>query len=212
MARPIRRAALIALALALCPRARAQDAGPPKEAAEPQAEVLISKGARHGGWGAPLVMVSTVRDEAAVFVGGRGGWLLDGRFTIGGGGVGLANDIPAPPGAGGATEQLELEMGYGGLWVEYTFAPLRLLHVSIGTLVGGGGLSLAFRDGGAYGAGEDGFFVAEPMVVAELNLATFVRVDLGAAYRWIEGAEMQGLSRSDVSGPSLVAAVKFGSF
>jgi hypothetical protein len=212
MTRLLRRCVPLMLLLA-APGALAQG-GPPPAQAPPQQEpeVLIPRGARHGGWGAPVVHVSTLRGEAAVFVGGRGGWLLDGRVTIGGGGFGLVNDVPAPPEVEGPGEDLDLEMGYGGLWLEYTFAPAELVHVSVGTLVGGGGLSLVWHGGGSYGSQSEGFFVAEPTVVVELNVADFVRADLGAAYRWVAGVDMPGLSYSDVAGFSVVAALKFGSF
>jgi hypothetical protein len=186
------------------------DGGKPAPAPEP--EVLIPQTARHGGWGGPVMHASTVRDRAAVLVGGRGGWLLDGRLTLGGGGFGLVSQVPAPGAAQPAGQRLDLAMGYGGGWLEYTFSPLRLVHVSVGALVGGGTLSLRFRDGGSYGSGNDGFFVAEPAVLAELNLAKAVRANLGIAYRWLAGVEMKGLSTWDVSGPSAVVAVKFGKF
>jgi hypothetical protein len=203
-------AALLAI---VSPPALAEDGGAGKPSPEPEAEVLIPRSARHGGWGAPVVQVSTVRDRAAVLAGGRGGWLLDGRLTLGGGGMGLATEIPAPAAAQVPGERrLDLEMGYGGGWIEYTFSPLRLVHVSVGALVGGGGVSLKFRHGGSYGSGSDAFFVAEPTVAAELNLARFVRLDLGLAYRWIVGANMPGLSYSDVAGVSGVLALKFGKF
>jgi hypothetical protein len=149
----------------------------PEQSPEPEAEVLIPRTARHGGWGGPVVQISTVRDRAAVFVGGRGGWLLDGRLTIGGGGFGLTNRIPAPAAVQGPGEEIDLKMGYGGGWLEYTLSPLRLVHVSVGTLIGGGGVSLAWRHGGSYGSRSDAFFVAEPAVMAELNLAKSVRLD-----------------------------------
>lgn len=211
MTRSILRCLLTFPLLALSSAAPAEGAGAPA-APEPEAEVLIPKTARHGGWGAPVVEFSSVRDRAAVFVGGRGGWLLGGRLTLGGGGFGLASRIPAPPAVQRPGQQLDLEMGYGGGWIEYTFSPLRLVHFSVGTLVGGGGVSLKFRDGGSYGSGSDGFFVTEPAAMAELNLASFVRANFGVAYRWIVGANMEGLSRSDVSGFSVVAALKFGRF
>jgi hypothetical protein len=203
--------AVLALLVVSSPAA-AYGGDAPKGSQEPEPEVLIPHTSRHGGWGGPVVQISTLRDRGAVFVGGRGGWLLDGRLTIGGGGFGLANRITAPEGAGRAGEQLDLQMGYGGGWLEYTFSPLRLLHLSVGTLVGGGELALKFRDGGSYGSGRDGFFVVEPAAVAELNVAKFVRADLGVAYRWIVGADMPGLSDSDVAGFSLVAVLKFGKF
>lgn len=198
--------------LVLSSPALAQGADAPKDTQEAEPEVLIKKTARHGGWGGPVVHISTVRDRAAVFLGGRGGWLLDGRFTIGGGGFGLTNRIPAPPAVEGPGEDLELKMGYGGAWLEYTASPVRLLHVSVGALVGGGSVSLAFRDGGSYGSRSDDFFITEPAIVGELNLARAVRLDLGVAYRWIVGADMDGLSYSDVAGFSAVAMLKFGKF
>jgi hypothetical protein len=204
---------LLPLVLAVSPPALAQDGGaPPESPKEPEPEVLIKKGVRHGGWGGPVMHVSSLRDRAAVFVGGRGGWLIDGRFTIGGGGFGLTNRIPAPGGVGRPGESLDLQMGYGGGWLEYTFRPLKLVHLSAGLLIGGGEFSLRFRHGGAYGSGNDGFFILEPALMAELNLAKVVRADVGVAYRWIAGADMGDLSYSDVSGPSAVVAFKFGKF
>lgn len=202
----------VSLLLVSSPPALGQSADPPRTDPEPEPEVLIGNGVRHGGWGAPVVHVSTVRDRTAVFVGGRGGWLLDGRFTIGGGGFGLASQIRAPTAVQVASEPLDLQMGYGGAWLEYTFTPSRLLHVSVGTLLGGGELSLAFRHGGSYGSRSDAFFVAEPAVVGELNLVRWARLDLGIAYRAIAGVNMEGLSYSDVAGFSAVAALKFGKF
>jgi hypothetical protein len=203
----------LALLVVLSSPVAAEEAGAGKPSPDPEPEVLIPKTAYHGGWGAPVVQVTTVRDRAAVFVGGRGGWLLDRRLTLGGGGFGLASEIAAPAAAQVPGErQLDLEIGYGGGWVEYTFAPLKLVHVSVGTLVGGGGVSLRFRNGGSYGSGTDGFFVAEPAAVAELNLARFLRLDLGVAYRWIVGVDMPGLAYSDIAGVSALLALKFGKF
>jgi hypothetical protein len=202
---------LLAVSLAVTSTAAAGDPGPASTAAS-DPELLIPAGARHGGWGGPVVLVSTVRDRAALLVGGRGGWLIDGRFTIGGGGFGLANRIPAPAEVQGAGERLDLELGYGGGWLEYTFRPVRLVHVSVGALVGGGGVSLRFHRGGSEGSDTDAFFVVEPTVMAELNLARPVRAIVGVSYRVIAGADMPGLSYSDLSGPSAVFAVKFGSF
>lgn len=193
------------------PAALAQEEHPPTVKPEPEPEVLLGGTGHDGGWGAPVAEVTTVRDRAAVLLGGRGGWLLDGRLTLGGGGFALVTPVPAPPGAGKPGELLELQMGYGGVWVEYTISPLRLLHASVGTLIGGGGVSLNWQGGGSYGSGTS-FFVTEPAVVAELNLAKHVRLDVGGAYRWIFGARMAGLSSADVAGFSALVAVKFGKF
>ena len=202
---------VLALLLGVSSPAVAENADPPKETAEPEPEVLIEK-TTHGGWGGPVVQISTVRDRTAVFVGGRGGWLIDRRFTIGAGAFGLTNGILAPDAVQVPGQEVELKMGYGGAWLEYVLSPSRLVHVSLGTLVGGGGLSLAVRDGGDLGSGSDDFFVVEPAVIAELNLAKHVRANVGAAYRWMSGVDMDGLSTSDVAGFSVIVALKFGKF
>lgn len=203
---------MAALLLASSSPALAEEAAAQQQASEGEPEVLISRSARSGGWGGPFMQISTVRDRAAVFLGGAGGWLVDGRLTLGGAGFGLATGIPAPPQVERPGQDLDLEMGYGGAWIEYTLKPLRLVHVSFGTLIGGGGISLRWRGGGSYGSGTDGFFVAQPTVLAELNVAAHVRANVGVAYRWIVGAHMAGLSWSDVSGFSAVVALKFGKF
>jgi hypothetical protein len=200
--------AVLAAVVAIPAAAASKDAVPGR-AAEP--EVVAQEGGRHGGWGAPVVQATTVRKAAAVLVGGRGGWLIDRRVTIGGGGYALVTPVEAPPTATRPAGTDELRMGYGGLWLEYTFAPIEILHVSVGSLVGGGTVAITRRATTDI-LDRDGFFALEPTTTVELNLTRFVRVDVGVAYRWILGEQMEGLPDSDVSGFGLLAAVKFGKF
>ena len=58
----------------------------------------------------------------------------------------------------------------------------------------------------------DRFFVVEPTVNAELNLMSFMRLDIGAGYRVVSGVSEWGYSNSDVSGASASATLKFGKF
>lgn len=202
--------ALVVLAGAAAARAD-EESGRGRSEREP--EVLVRPEARHGGWGAPVVTFSEVRDRDAVFVGGRGGWILDGRLTIGGGGFGLVNEIAAPqalqPALGGTND---LEVGYGGLWLEYTILPLRLVHLTLGTLIGGGGISLVRRDGGDEGL-DDGFFVVEPVAALELNVARPVRADLAVTYRWVAGVDLGGaVGEDDLRAFGVSFLLKLGSF
>lgn len=203
--------ALAALCLFAAP-ARADDPAPAADGRRQEAQVLVAPGAEHGGWGAPVVQVSTIRGRSAVLVGGRGGWLLDHRITIGGGGFGLASDIPAPAALQRPGSRYDLSFGYGGLWLEYTVQPLRLVHLSIGTLVAGGGLSLRHHGDGDVGDEDDAVFVLDPAVSAEVNLMKHVRAGIGAGYRWISGVQMAGVSNGDLRGFSFIAALKFGKF
>jgi hypothetical protein len=205
MAHRLRLVVLALLAAAALPAAA--DSLP----ARGEPDLAAPEGIRHGGWGGPAVQATTVRKEAAVLVGARGGWLIDGRVTIGGGGYGLATSVDAPPTAARPARTHELQMGYGGLWLEYTFAPAEILHVSVGSLLGGGTLAVT-RSSATDVVDRDGFYAVEPSTTIELNLASFVRVDAGVTYRWVIGERIEGLADSDVSGFGLLAAVKIGKF
>jgi hypothetical protein len=115
---------------------------------EPPAETLLSGPFTSGGFGGPMLAYTRIRGDAAVLVGGRGGWLINHRLVIGGGGWGVANRVSVPAGATAADADHQLTVGYGGFWTEYVVAPGRLVHGSVGLLIGAGGLSYTrFRGG-----------------------------------------------------------------
>ncbi|MFO0583300.1 MAG: hypothetical protein U0229_13605 [Anaeromyxobacter sp.] len=178
----------------------------PAAAQEP--EVLLPPDAPMGGWGGPTVEFGEVNGQAGLFVGGRGGWLIARRFTIGGAGMGLVTPVDGPR---AVLAPRDLKVAYGGLWLETTFQPLELLHVTAGLIAGGGGADLT-PDGEDYAVKSDGFFVVEPSVCLELNVGRTVRADLGATYRLVGGFALEGLDGKDLSGPALILVVKFGSF
>jgi hypothetical protein len=175
-------------------------ASSPALAQEEQNEQTLIGGEFHsGGFGAPVVKFSSTVDKFAVFVGGRGGWIINHTFVLGGGGYGLANDIRLTDGG-----TRDLEFGYGGLELEYINSSDNLIHFTIYTLIGGGGISTDF--------GEDGVFVLEPSANAELNITRYFRVNAGAGYRWVSGVDTPGLSTSDMSAFVGQLSLKFGAF
>jgi len=54
-----------------------------------EAETLFAGEVVHGGFGGPVLKASTVNGSPALFVGGRGGWIINHSFILGGGGDGL---------------------------------------------------------------------------------------------------------------------------
>jgi hypothetical protein len=58
----------------------------------------------------------------------------------------------------------------------------------------------------------DGFYVVEPGVNAELNVASYFRINLGGSYRFVTGAELQDIGNDDLSGPAATLTLKFGGF
>jgi len=171
-------------------------------AAQQQPETLLSGPVRSGGFGAPVVKFSQVNDKFAVLVGGRGGWIVNDVFVIGGGGYGLTNQHHLSFDA--------LDMGYGGLDLEYVNRPHELVHISLSVLVGGGGVTYFPRN--SLVGFNSGFFVAEPAMNIMVNVTPVFRIGIGGSYRAVEALSVPELSNRDLSGFSGHVQFKFGKF
>jgi hypothetical protein len=183
-----------------------------------QEEQTLFKGEyEKGGFGGPVVKFTSINDQSAVMVGGRGGWILNHSLVLGGGGYGVVTEVNAPEGALPLEGPLDIEFGYGGFEVEYIIHPKSLVHFSIYTLIGGGVTNFV-KDVGAVTesneqAGESHFmFVLEPTVNAELNVTTWFRLNAGMSYRLTSGVNQEGLNDSDFSGMAATLTFKFGKF
>jgi len=177
-----------------------------------QEETLISGEIESGGFGGPVLKLGSFNGETAILVGGRGGWILNHSFIIGGGGYGLANDVKAKvPGPYG---ERYLNFGYGGLELEYVSQSDRLIHFSFQTLIGAGALSWRDEDVrvGMRDSDSDTFFIVEPGANVTLNVTTYFRISGGISYRFISGVQSPASSSPDLSGPSGVLTFRFGKF
>jgi hypothetical protein len=174
-----------------------------------QAEHLIQGSIESGGFGGPVLKVTSLGGSTGILVGGRGGWIINHTFILGGGGYGLANYVrAATPGPNG---EPYINFGYGGVEVEYITNWERLVHFSVGVLIGGGGIG--YRD--EYYTSDistKGVFVLEPWTEIHLNVVTFFRISGGVSYRWVTGADSPAASDSRLSGVSGVLTFRFGSF
>jgi len=194
--------ALFLILIALVPRASAQDKE--KEA------TLFSGRITFGGYGGPQLKLADFGDKTAVLVGGKGGLILNRALVIGGGGYGLANDIEVTD-----LVTRRLEFGYGGLYIEYIAMTTKLVHFTVETLIGGGGVDIADtldRFGRLHNGESDSFFALEPGAHAELNIAEFMRLAVGATYLFVDGTELSFLDDDDFSGVNASFVLKFGNF
>jgi hypothetical protein len=177
-----------------------------------QEETLINGPIENGGFGGPVIKIGSINGELGILVGGRGGWIINHSFIIGGGGYGLVNDVKAK--VLGPYGERYLNFGYGGLELEYVSEPDRLINFSFQTLIGGGGLS--WRDEnvqvGMRNSDNDTFFIVEPGVNVTLNVTTYFRISGGVSYRYISGVQSPASSNPDLSGLSGVLTFRFGKF
>lgn len=194
-----------------------------------QEETLLGNGEiSNGGFGAPVVKYTQIKGEPALLIGGRGGWIINHTFVLGGGGYGLVTDVESGTPPVGFILPVPyypyigtyINLGYGGLELEYIFQSNQLLHFSVYALIGGGAVSFRGQELNDvlrlseydYDYPDDAFFVFEPAVNAELNVTSFMRIAAGFSYRFISGVRMDNLKNSDIAGPSGMLTFKFGSF
>ena len=171
-----------------------------------------------GGYGGIDVRYSRVSSQDALLVGGEGAVLLNHRLAIGGGGYGLSSLVSGPRSANG--EPTFVGFGYGGLVVRDNFVNERPVYLSVGALIGAGGVGFFEQvsedehDPDPLDSGLDAgaFFVVEPSVGIHVNVARWMRVGASAAYRFTRGIDVEGLDDSDFSGPSAGGHVEFGWF
>jgi len=183
--------------------------------AQEEAETLITGDIEHGGFGGPVVKLSSVNGELGVLVGGRGGWIINHSFVLGGGGYGLVSDVKAR-GVMLGSHQALLNFGYGGLEMEYIVDPYRVLNYSFYLLVGAGGVdyrdTVRLPDRGNMDSQTDGVFVLEPAFHVTLNVTTFMRASVAASYRYVSGVSLKGTDNADLGGPSATLTLRFGGF
>jgi hypothetical protein len=172
-------------------------------------ETLLGDDIESGGYGALVVKYGRIMDTDGVFVGGQGGWIINHSLVIGVGGYGLANQIEVD-----GSECIYLGFGYGGLLLEFIVASSKLVHFSVSGLIGAGGVGDYDDESCDFDqkCKDDAFFALEPGANLMLNVHKYVRVGLGATYRYVDGVRFEGLTDSDLSGATAQFIIKFGAF
>ncbi len=176
-----------------------------------QQETLISGPIESGVFGGTVVKMTHFGASTGVLVGGRGGWIINRTFTIGGGGYGLVNNVRAK--TEGPDGERYFNMGYGGLELEYIHNYDKLLHYSFYTLIGAGGVN--YRDQEHHDNSINWgrvFFVLEPGANIELNVTEFFRFSFGISYLFVNGLDSRIMTDEDLRGFTGVLTFRFGKF
>lgn len=180
----------------------------------------------HGGWGAPTIDHTRIMDQDALLVCGRGGWIIDHRFTLGLAGHGLVTSLENAAYdqalvARGRTisKPSRFLAGYGGLLLEPVIAYRSPMHVSLPLIIGAGGCGYqSFSalphefDPFTYNDDASAFFVFEPGVELEMNVIPLVRVAVGASYRYTSDIDLPGTAKDALHGFNAGIHIKVGSF
>jgi len=165
----------------------------------------------NSGYGGIILKFSKINNQFAFMTGGRGACTLNNRFTLGGGGYGVANTISIP----GAVEDTSryFKMGYGGLESGYIIIPGKKVNI-IGSLLIAAGAAFWQNDPKSDGEKlfDDDFKmfpVLEPSLYGEVVLTRWMRLNAGISYRHIN-ADLTYMKDQDMSGFSCYFGFIFG--
>lgn len=164
------------------------------------------------GVGGVAVKFSSFNDQFALMTGGRGAITINKKFTIGGGGYGIANTIQIT--SPGPDTTRNFKMGYGGLELGYVFYPGKKVNFGATMLFAAGA---SFWQNNPKSLNEELFDddfkmfpVFEPSIYGEFAVSQIMRLHTGVSYRYIAGADLDYITIKKMRGFSGYVALMFG--
>lgn len=189
---------------------------------EPVFETLFKSEKASFGWYAGMQWNYSPVDSKDAYIGGiRGGMVINHKLHLGLAFQGINN-----PNRFEQTiddQKARLESGYGGLIVEPVLFNHKVVHVSFPVIIGGGGANWISKEKSWDDNDDDDdwddkiletdtYFVFEPGINAEVNLLKFMRLGIGASYRYTSGFDLEKTSTHYLDGFNTGLTLKFGRF
>lgn len=110
--------------------------------------------------------------------------------------------------------------GYGGILIEPILFPKSAIHVAFPILLGAGGIAKSVLTNYNYPYdytdvnidNADAFFIAEPGIELECNVSRWMRLGLGASYRFTTTVDQSYFSSNPLNSFTAGFSMKFGKF
>ncbi len=139
----------------------------------------------HGGYGALCYRYETFNDKDIFANGGKFAWIINRKFAIGVCGIGFNSNTSN-----------SIAGGYGGLTLEPIFFSNSVVHFTLPTLIGAGGVGYrksVFENHPELKTNRDAqaFFVAETGIEIEVNVFKFLRFGCGGYYRYTSNLDIK---------------------
>lgn len=181
-------------------------------------QTIFSK-QRNGAYGALSIGYSQIDGRDALVTGARGAFIFSRSFAIGLGGYGFINDLDYNHRYGEPEDHFMLAGGYGGLFLEPILGGDKAVHLSFPVLIGMGAAALIDDydwdwpyDHDYHELDSDIFFVIEPGLELEFNMARFFRTAIYASYRFTSDLELYDTDDNALRGLNVGMIFKFGRF
>lgn len=160
---------------------------------------------------------SLLNNENAMFIGGKGALVIGHGMAIGLAGYGFSNDHKWNP---VMKQNVNLEGGYGGFYVEPIIFPKYPVHLAFPIFVGVGGIGYMsdkyydydYDEWTGYVEDNDAYVLIEPGVELEMNMVRFLRISIGASYRYTSEINLMNVESDVLNGLSAGITFKFGGF
>jgi hypothetical protein len=164
-----------------------------------------------GAYSGPRISIINPIGKTAFMVGGHAAVVLNSKFALGGFGQGMIGSSEFDGAPYGYDNSLELNMRYGGLFLEYMPFRHKLLHPSFSLPIGFGGASV--KDVSSDSRISKTTLVAfTPRVGFDFNLGKTAVVSLFAGYQFIKTNDDFMIGENKLSGWELGINVKLGKF
>ncbi|MDI9356899.1 MAG: hypothetical protein QM536_07765 [Chitinophagaceae bacterium] len=170
-----------------------------------------------GGFGAPIIEVSSLDGNVVASVGGAGAALINRVFFFGGYGLNSLGNVSKE--INGISQNYRLS--HGGLYTGVIIKPNWLLHFIVSGKFGSGSVSTNGNDrtdGGHHPAAvssldyRDRVFVFTPQVDVQLNIHKYIRLNAGVGYRLVTGVDETFFSKTAFNSMSYNFGIFFGKF
>lgn len=162
-------------------------------------------------FGGPLFEFSSVHNNFGLSSGGGGGLIFNQTLFIGGYGLGLAPVIGRNVTLQNVDyENLEISFGHGGFWFGYIHNFRKLVHFGGSAKFGWGNISL--DDNRLQSPYRDNVLVFTPQIEAEVNIARWLKINLGVGYRIVTGVNEDVFEGRHFNSPQATLGVYVGWF
>lgn len=172
---------------------------------------LLNRGNFNGtisGFGGPIFSAVPINNTYGFGFGGGGGIVINDFFI---GAFGMGNSLERSVIEVDQTAY-DIELGYGGLWLGYSFKDEWLVHPYVSLRSGFGGIELYETLNDDVELMRESMVIMTPEVGLEMNVFQQLKLSTTVGYRWLSDFDSNLLLRENYSGMIGSVALRFGGF
>jgi len=148
-----------------------------------------------------------VAEQGSWLIGGKAGLVFQERLVLSAAGYALATSVEVGGTSSGTS--FRLDMGYGGVLVEYLLRRDEVLDLTLASLVGAG-YGEVYSPVQQIQITSDNFMVLEPEVFLRYRVLPWARLYASGGYRLTWGVSLPGVAPGDLEGLAIGLGIQVG--